>query len=129
MSILFLTVDEVERLHTLQVTAHGGSAGIRDVGLLQSALSMSSAGFGGQFLHEFPHEMAAAYLFHIAANHPFFDGNKRTALAAALLFLTINGLRLGAGKDATYALTLGVAAGEIDKPAVVTFFREYVRPA
>ena len=129
MDILFLTVDEVFELHVQQVTAFGGAAEVRDLGLLQSAVAMPQTGFGGSFAHEFPHEMAAAYLFHIAANHPFVDGNKRTGLAAALTFLEQNGFTLTASKLAVGDLVLGVATGTIDKRAVVEFFRTHVGPS
>src|SRR3954464_2187875 len=101
MDILFLTVDEILELHGDQVLAFGGDPGVPDMGLLQSAVAMPQAGFGDELAHVFPHEMAAAYLFHIAANPPFVDGNKRTALAAALTFLEMNGHRLEADRTAT----------------------------
>lgn len=72
--------------------AFGGSDGLRDANLLASTVAQPSATFGGSLLHEDLFAMAAAYLFHIVMNHPFIDGNKRTGLAAALVFLDINGL-------------------------------------
>lgn len=129
MEIIFLTVDEVLDLHQNQVADFGGDAGIRDLGLLQSAIAMPAGGFGEQFLHEFPHGMAAAYLFHIAANHPFVDGNKRTALDAALTFLEMNGARLDADHLQVGDLVLGIAAGKLGKDDAVAFFKKHVRPA
>jgi death-on-curing protein len=129
MDLLFLTVDEILELHGDQVLAFGGDPGVRDMGLLQSAVAMPQAGFGEEFAHVFPDEMAAAYLFHIAANHPFVDGNKRTALAAALTFLEMNGFRIEAGRAATGDLVLDLAAGKIDKAAVTAFFKIHTRPA
>lgn len=82
----FLSTDEVLTLHETGIDAFGGSLGVRDAGLLDSALATPRQGFGGQFVHEFPFEMAAAYLFHLCANHPFIDGNKRVALAASITF-------------------------------------------
>ena len=80
----FLTLEDVLFLHDDRIARYGGTLGIRDVGLLQSALGMPSATFSGALLHEGMPHMAAAYLFHIAKNHSFLDGNKRTALAAAI---------------------------------------------
>ena len=129
MDITFLTAEDVLDLHTDQIATFGGSPGVRDLGLLQSAVAMPRGGFGGTFAHEFPHEMAAAYLFHIAANHPFVDGNKRAGLAAALVFLEVNGYTLSADQTVVGDLVLDVAAGRVDKSAVAGFFKGHVRPA
>lgn len=77
MRPLFLDRDRVLRTHMSLIERYGGSAGLRDVGLLHSAIAMPQASFGGEFLHKDVFEMASAYLFHIVQNHPFFDGNKR----------------------------------------------------
>lgn len=87
----FLTVEEVLIIHDEQIEEYGGIHGIRDKGLLESAVMMAQASFGGEYLHQNLFEMAAAYAFHIAENQSFFDGNKRTALVSALVFLDING--------------------------------------
>ena len=75
---IFLCLGEVVEIPRDQIERYGGSPGIRDLGLLQSALAMPAAGFGGRYLHTDLFEMSAAYLFHITQNHPFADGNKRT---------------------------------------------------
>jgi death-on-curing protein len=75
---LFLTVGDVLSLHSDQIRQFGGSEGLRDEGGLASAVAQASATYGGKYLHSGPFEMAAAYAFHIAANHPFLDGNERT---------------------------------------------------
>ena len=90
----FLEVQDVLDLHEHQIVTYGGSLGVRDAGLLESAVQMPRAGFGGQYFHADVFEMAAAYLFHVAANHPAVDGNKRAAAAAAHAFLFLNGLTL-----------------------------------
>jgi death-on-curing protein len=120
---VFLTLDEVLALHADQIDRYGGSIGIRDLGLLASAIGMPSSTFGGQFLHETLPEMAAAYLFHIAKNHPFVDGNKRTALATALGFLWMNDFEILATEDELTELVLGVACGQAGKPDVAIFFK------
>ena len=125
----FLGVDEVLAIHAHVVDRYGGDPGVRDVGLLQSALGMPEATFDGAFLHPSLAEMAAAYLFHISRNHPFVDGNKRTALASALAFLQLNGMRLAATEDELVELSLGVAAGRTTKADAAVFFQGHlVRP-
>ena len=124
MQPLFLTLDEVLGLHELQVRLFGGSAGIRDLGLLESALGNAEATFGGAFLHETLFEMAAAYLYGICRNHPFVDGNKRTATAAALTFLDMNRIEIDAIEDLFYDLVIGVAEGRVSKAAVAVFLEQ-----
>ena len=128
MDAVFLTVDEVLVIHDDQIARYGGSPGMRDRGLLESAVAMPEAGFGGEYLHEFPFGMASAYLFHLAQNHPFVDGNKRVALACALLFLSTNGIELEATEDELVEVTLAVASGQLDKPEIARFLSEHVAP-
>jgi death on curing protein len=120
---LFLTLDEVLSLHEDQIRRFGGLHGVRDVGLLQSAMGSAAATFGGEFLHATIFEMAAAYLFGICANHPFVDGNKRTATAAALVFLEMNGVTLDVDEDDFYDLVIGVAEGHVSKAEVAVFLQ------
>lgn len=121
----FLTLDEVLSLHEEQIRLFGGLGGIRDLGLLQSAMGSVTATFGGAFLHETLFEMAAAYLFHISRNHPFADGNKRVGIAAALTFLEMNGVELEADEGALYDLVIGVATGKSTKAAAAVFFEQH----
>lgn len=116
--IEFLSVDVVLALHQRQLHRFGGGEGLRDRGLLESAVAQPQASFGGTYAHEGVFAMAAAYLFHIVSNHPFVDGNKRTGLLAAQVFLDVNGITLEHDSEAFYALTMGVAEGRIDKLAV-----------
>ena len=126
MEPIFLTLGEIVAVHRDQITRYGGSEGVRDWGLLQSAAAMPAATFGGQFLHGDLCEMAAAYLFHIVQNHPFVDGNKRTGAAAADVFLAMNDVELVAGQDEYAELVLSVARGEKSKSAVAEFLRANV---
>jgi len=87
MDPLFVNLEEVMEIHAHLIQKYGGTEGIRDVSLLESALAMLRAGFAGQYLHGDLFEMAAAYLFHIVQNHPFLDGNKRVGAATALVSL------------------------------------------
>jgi death-on-curing protein len=119
----FLSLDQVVRLHRDLIERYGGSDGVRDIGLLQSASAQPEAAFGGQYLHADLFEMAAAYLFHIVQNHPFVDGNKRTGAAAAIIFLAINDVEIAADEQGLVETTLAVARGERKKPAVAEFFR------
>jgi death-on-curing protein len=122
----FLELDDVLAIHEDRIRKYGGSSGLRDLGLLESAVAMPQATFGGAYLHGTLYEMAAAYLFHIAKNHPFLDGNKRTALACALSFLRLNALRVKAGEDELVDLVLGVVEGGISKAAIAVFFEEHL---
>jgi death-on-curing protein len=118
---VFLTLDEVLAIHADQIRRYGGNHGVRDVGLLSSALAMPQASFGGVYLHTSLAEMAAAYLFHIAQNHPFVDGNKRAALATALAFIWLSDQRLEAGEDELTELVMGIAAGRLGKADAAVF--------
>ncbi len=123
MAPVFLQLDEVFAIHVDQITRYGGEPGIRDLGLLESAISMPRAGFGGEYLHEDLYHMAAAYLFHIVQNHPFVDGNKRVGLVTALVFLEFNGIIVEADESGIESLVLATAKGERDKPTIATFLK------
>jgi death-on-curing protein len=125
----FLTLAEIIVIHQDQIARYGGSEGVRDWGLLQSAIAMPAASVGGQLLHPDLCEMAAACLFHLVQNHPFIDGNKRTGATAAYVFLALNHRRLTADNDTYAALVLSVARGETPKSAIADFFRENTMPA
>lgn len=127
MSTLFLTLDEVLAIHADQITRYGGSFGIRDQGLLESALAMPEASFADEELHPTLFEKSAAYLFHLVKNHPFVDGNKRVALASALAFLAINDVRVSATDDELVELVIGAVAGHVSRADVAVFLREHQR--
>ena len=121
----FLDVHDVLVVHADQIDWYGGADGLRDLGLLDSALAQPQATFGGDFLHADLFEMAAAYLYHIVRNHPFLDGNKRTGLAAALVFLDLNGRTVDAPKGSLHDLTIAVATGQTTKADTAEFFRSH----
>jgi death-on-curing protein len=121
----FLDLSEVVEIHKDQLAIYGGAPGVRDWGLLQSALAMPHAGAQGQYFHSFPFEMAAAYLFHIALNHPFTDGNKRVAAVATLIFLELNGVLMAISNEDLVELVLAVAEGKHDKPAIAHWLEKH----
>lgn len=125
MTPAFLSCDDVLAIHQDLILSYGGSEGVRDLGLLQSALAMPQADFGGQYFHTDLFEMAAAYLFHLAKNHPFIDGNKRVGATAALVFLEINGVSIETSNESLVETTLAVAAGKLSKGAVAEFLRKH----
>lgn len=121
----FLDVDDVLSLHRAQLKLYGGAAGVRDMGLLESAVAQPQAGFDRVQRHTSLFDMAAAYAFHIIRNHPFVDGNKRTGIIAALVFLEFNGMETDAPKGSLYKLAISVAKGQTGKDQIAEFFRSH----
>lgn len=113
----------IEALHQEQLRLHGGAAGIRDSGLLDSALArpLQKESYGDPDIFD----LAAAYLFDVLKDHPFVDGNKRTGLAAADLFLYFNGFSLEAVQEDIIQLVLMVSTSEIDEAGAAAFFRDH----
>ena len=122
----FLDVADVLEIHRMQLARFGGSAGLRDQGLLESAVAQPQATFGGEFLHADLFAMAAAYLYHIVSNHPFVDGNKRAGLLAALVFLDLNGIVIERESPRLYDLTIAVAEGRLQKEALAESLKRLV---
>jgi death-on-curing protein len=128
MTPVFLTREDVLALHDRSIRRFGGATGLRDLGLLESAIAQPEASFGGAFMHEDVWEMAAAYHFHLVSNHAFVDGNKRIGLLAALVFLEINGVSAAADSEALYAITMAVAEGRAEKAVVAAVLRGDASP-
>jgi death-on-curing protein len=120
-------VDDVVAIHARQLEVFGGARGIRDPWLLESAVAQPQSSFGGEFFHDGLYAMAAAYLFHLVRNHPFVDGNKRAGLLAALVFLDVNGITIEHPTPALYELTMAVAEGRIEKPAIAAAIERIAR--
>jgi death-on-curing protein len=122
-------LEAVKAIHTEVLAAHGGSAGLRDEALLESAVAAPQATMMGEPLFTDPVEIAAAYLFYLCRNHPFVDGNKRTALATCLVFLCENGLLPDEKLDtnAWESLTLDVAASHLDREETTVRMRKLLR--
>jgi death-on-curing protein len=129
-AILHLTVPAVKAIHAEVLAAHGGARGIRDEALLESAVAAPQATMMGQPLISDPLEIAAAYLFYLCRNHAFIDGNKRSALAACLVFLESNGLLLDPKlpTDQWEEFALAVAASKIDRDETTQRLRKLVKP-
>lgn len=125
MLVRFLSLAEVVQIHQDQIARYGGRPGTRDQGLLQSAIAMPAATFGGRLLHTDLFEMAGAYLFHLVQNHPFVDGNKRTGAVTAIVFLALNGWVFDAPPGALYDFVLALAQGERTKADCALFLREH----
>ena len=122
-------VAAVKAIHAEVLAAHGGSPGIRDEALLESAINAPQASMMGRAVFEDPLEIAAAYLFYICRNHPFIDGNKRAALATCLVFLSENGLlpEEKLDTDAWEAFTLDVAASAVDRAQTTEVLKSLVK--
>jgi death-on-curing protein len=111
----FLDLEDVLLIHEEQLATYGGAAGIRDQGLLESALAQPQATFGGQFVHANLFAMAAAYAFHIAKNQPFVDGNKRMGVLAAVVFLELNGYIVVEPPSRFYEAMIAVAERRLSR--------------
>ncbi|MBS2037345.1 type II toxin-antitoxin system death-on-curing family toxin [bacterium] len=114
----FLDLLQIIQIHQDQIERYGGSLGLRDLDLLKSAVAMPSIGFGDHLAHPDTFSQAAAYLFHLAKNHPFIDGNKRVAAASALVFLRLQGWRVECSADELVELVLATISGQHDKAAI-----------
>ncbi len=122
----FLDQASVLRIHDRQIRKYGGTPGVRDDGLLESALAQPQATFGGELLHPTIDQQAAAYLYHLAMNHPFLDGNKRTAFAVMEAFLRLNGYQLNLSDDQAYQLVLNVVQRTVSKEDLVNRLAETI---
>ncbi len=123
-AVRYLSAADVLLLHRDTLEHEGGIAGVRDMGLLESAVATPRQQLFGVETHPGLAAKAAGYLYHIAMNHPFFDGNKRAAALAALVFLQVNGAQRLPKPDNLEDATLGVAAGKISKTELVEWMQE-----
>ncbi|KJH70575.1 death-on-curing protein [Aliterella atlantica CENA595] len=119
-------MSDILEIHQILIDRLGGMSGIRDEGLLKSALSQPQATFFGELLHPTIHEQAAAYLYHIAKNHPFLDGNKRTAYGAMEAFLRLNGYNINLSDEQAYNMVMQVAQGEMSKEVLASLLEQHI---
>jgi len=122
--IRYLSIQEVIEIHDQIIDIFGGSFGIRDLGLLASAIEMPKSKFENKFLHPTIFDKASAYLYHICNNHPFIDGNKRTATISALVFLEDNGISLKFNEIKFENFIVEIAAGKINKKYISSFLKK-----
>ena len=123
-----LSAEDVRALHAIALELDGGAPGERDPSGFESAVAQPGLEVFGQALHPTLEEVAAAYLYHLCQAHAFVDGNKRTALAAMLVFLRLNGFKLTASDIELFNLVVGVARGELDNAALSVRLRDWLEP-
>ena len=124
---LHLSVEIVTEIHAEAISRFGGSDGLRDFALLESAVAAAQASFGGTSPFADTVEIAAAYLYYLCGNHPFVDGNKRVALGSCLVFLQLNGYSPAPDSEDWENLTLAVAAGVLSRDEVTAKLRKLVK--
>lgn len=127
-AVEYLTLEEVLLLHARLIQRTGGSGGVRDLGLLDSALARPQATFGGEDLYPSLWSKAAALMHSLIKNHPFVDGNKRTALTATGLFLELNGYTMTASNEEALDFTRRAAVGEVDVEFMAAWLENHTRP-
>lgn len=125
---IHLTVEIVKEIHRSVIAGFGGLDGIRDEGLLSSAVAAPQATFGGRSPYADLVEVAAAYLFYLCRNHAFHDGNKRVAMAAAIVFLRLNGIEPAPDHEEWERLMLDAAASRLDRVQTTARLRKLLRP-
>jgi len=125
---IHLSVANVREIHQAVIAEFGGAEGLRDEGLLESAVAAPRATIGGESPFKDLIEIAAAYLFYLCRNHPFLDGNKRVAMTSAIVFLRLNGRETASDGDEWEQLMLDVSAARIDRGQTTRLLRKLVRP-
>ena len=122
-TIRYLNLEEVLYIHKNQIEEYGGSSGVRDLKLLESALAQPMAAYQNEEFHKDIFDKASAYIFYICNNHPFIDGNKRVALATALIFLDLNKIEINDPSEKLYDLVMGVAEGKNTLESIKTLLK------
>lgn len=125
---VYLSSEQLLELHTMMIKRYGGSQGVRDWGLVESALARPAASFSGQDAYPDIFTKAAVLLHSLVTNHGFVDGNKRTAIAATGAFLLMNGYEIDASQKELVTLTLKVAEDKLDEEAIADWLKEYSQP-
>jgi len=125
-SCFHLNVEIVQEIHTEAIARFGGLDGVREIALLESAVAAPLASFGGKSPYRDLAEVAAAYLYYLCRNHPFVDGNKRTALGVCIVFLRLNGVEPKVDGPEWEELVLAIAAGALDRGEATARLREFL---
>lgn len=124
---IHLSIETVREIHAVALQKFGGADGVRDENLLASAVLTPQSSFGGKSPYADIVEVAAAYLYYLCGNHPFIDGNKRTAMMAAIVFLRLNGIEPAVDSDEWEAFVLDVASSKLDRDATTHRLRKLVQ--
>jgi death-on-curing protein len=124
---IYLTAEQVLFIHYRLISETGGEHGVRDIGLLESAVARTKATFDNQELYETLYEQAAALMESLVSNHPFIDGNKRTGIACTVLFLRRNGVNFSATSSDLERFTLRVASSKIKLSEIAKWLRKHNR--
>jgi len=125
MAVYFIPDDLVLVIHADLLQRYGGRAGLRDRGLLESALAQPRVTVGGRFAHKTLFEKAAAYGFHLCKNHPFVDGNKRVAFVLMDMFLEKNGWEIVTDEEEAYSMMIALASGRLTKTGLTSWLKEH----
>lgn len=123
--INYLTLEQIIIIHEDQIVRYGGSSGLRDVSLLESAVFRSQSSFGGEDLYPTIFDKASALMHSLILNHPFIDGNKRTGITSMLVFLELNRYRLQATQKALVDTTLRVESKEMNIEKLTAWLKKY----
>ena len=125
MAVRFIPEDLVLFIHADLLRRYGGQPGLRDRGLLESALAQPKITAGEKFAHKTLFEKAAAYGFHLCKNHPFVDGNKRVAFVLMDMFLQRNGWEIAADEEEAYSIMIALASGRLTKAQLASWLKEH----
>ena len=125
MATRFIPNGIVATIHSDLLQRYGGRPGLRDPGLLDSALAHPKMTVGGKFVHKTLFDKAAAYGFHVCKNHPFVDGNKRVAFVLTDIFLQKNGWEITANEEEAYSMMMSLAAGKLSKAHLCQWLKEH----
>jgi len=125
MAIRYVPKEVVLTIHADLLQRYGGRPGLRDPGLLDSALAQPKMTVGGKFAHKTLFDKAAAYGFHVCKNHPFIDGNKRVAFVLMDVFLQQNGWEIKAAEEDAYTIIMALASGQLGKAQLATWLKEH----
>jgi death on curing protein len=123
-----ITTEDILELHRLSIERFGGANGVRDTGLLESAVARPFQTFGGEDLYKTVIEKAAAIMESIIINHPFIDGNKRTGFLAMFAILALNNHKLISREEIAYTLTIKVSTGETKFEQIVEWLKQNTKP-
>ncbi len=125
MAVRFIPKEVVLTIHADLLQRYGGKPGLRDMGLLESALGQPRMTFGGRYVHKTLFDKAAAYGYHVCKDHPFVDGNKRVAFVLMDIFLQRNGWEIVSPEEEAYSMVINLASGNLTKAKLSVWLREH----